>query len=250
MAFITGTTMKILINQFDMTGYFKSVNPTLERGMYDTTAFGILQKQFVPGFAGGSIQGETLWEDAVLATLSAPGNVFYTIDQSSTPVLVSVAPQGLAPGNRLYMLRSQKAVHTVASKIDDLILGSATFQSNDGMDVGGVSLHTLQAETSFPFTGTAVDNGVLTSNGGPGFLHVTAIAGASPNLTFKIQHSSDNSTWVDLLTFIPITVVDSANGFDRQLAPVGTTVNRYLRVTIANSGTTTSVTFVAGFARR
>jgi hypothetical protein len=247
MAFITGTTMKVLINQFDMSGYFRTINPTMERGMYDTTAFGVLQKQFVPGFTGGTIDGETLWEDPVVGTPSAPGNVFYTIDQTTTPVLVSVAPEGLTPGKRLYMLRAQKATHTVAAKIDDLVLGTANFQANDGMDVAGVSLHTLQAETSFPFTGTDVDNGILTSNGGVAFLHVTAIAGGAPALTFKVQHSPDGSSWADLVTtFASVTTAT----FDRVLVAIGTLVNRHLRVTITNTGTTTSVTFVAGFARR
>jgi|SRR5215831_1748382 len=247
MAFVTGTTMKILVNQFDMSGYFRTMNPTMDRGMYDTTAFGVTQKQSIPGFTNGSVEGETLWEDAVVGTPSAPGNVLYTIDQSTTPVLVSVAPEGLALGKRLYMIRAQKATHSVTAKIDDLIFGTANFQSNDGMDVNGVSLHPLQAETSFPFTGSDVDNLVLTSNGGVAFLHVTAIAGASPNLTFKVQHSSDGSTWVDLVTtFAAVTTTT----FDRVLVPTGTVVNRHLRVTIANTGTTTSVTFVAGFARR
>jgi len=246
MAFITGVTMKVLVNQYDMSSYFRSLNAAMNRDLYDTTAFGSTQKTAVPGFTVGTFEGEILWEDPIVGTPAAPGNVFYEIEQSSIPPIVSVAPEGLAAGKRLWMIRGQKSTHTLKSTIDSLNVGNATFQSNDGFDVSGVSLHDLTAETSFPVTGTSVDNAAGTANGGVGFLHVTAIAGASPNLTFKIQHSTNNSTWADLITFTAVTAVAS----ERILVAAGTTVNRYLRATVANTGTTSSVNFVAGFARR
>src|SRR5690349_17710363 len=127
--FVTGVTMKVLVNQYDMSSYFRSLDAAMNRELYDTTAFGSTQKTSVPGFTLGTFTGETLWEDPVVGTPAAPGNVFYEIEQSTTPPIVSVAPEGLAVGKRLWMIRGQKSTHTVKSTIDSLSVGNATFQS-------------------------------------------------------------------------------------------------------------------------
>jgi hypothetical protein len=143
-----------------------------------------------------------------------------------------------------YFENSQTAFQFVITDLEKL-----TFQgeaSEDAIDFG-VSLHVNQAETSLTFTGTAVDNAAQTTNGGVFVVHVTAIAGASPNVVFKVQHSTDNSTWVDLAT---VSAVTAANSARRVEVAAGTTVRRYLRVVATEGGTTTSITFVAAFARR
>jgi len=66
----------------------------------------------------------------------------------------------------------------------------------------------------------------------------TAAAGT---VTVKVQHSSDNLTYADLITFSNVTAAGA------QRATVTGTVNRYTRVTYtATSGT---ATFVVGFGR-
>jgi hypothetical protein len=77
-------------------------------------------------------------------------------------------------------------------------------------------------------------------------VHTTAIAGAAPSVVWKIQHSTDNSTWADLVTFAASTAV----GFERVEVAAGTTVNRYLRAIRTFGGTTTSITSAVAFARR
>lgn len=243
MALVTGVTMKVVINQYDLSGFFRSINPSLTRGMYDTTAFGSTQHQSIPGFRTGTIEIEGFYEDP--ATASAPDNVFAAIEAAATPPLVSVLPEGWAIGKRSYMIQANESNHTVSAVIDDLVKNNATFQSTDGYDIG-VSLHGLTAEAGFPVTGASVDNGAATSNGGVAFVQTSAIAGAGPNIVVKVQHSTNDSTWADLVTFTAIT----ATGFQRVLVAAGTTVNRYLRATMTQGGTTTSITSLVGFARR
>ena len=243
MALITGVSMKVLINQYDLSGYFRSVNPSMSRGMYDTTTFGSTQHQSTPGFTTGTIEIEGFYEDPI--TADAPDNVFAAIEGASTPPIVSILPEGWAVNKRAYMIRANESNHTVNAVIDDIIKNNASFQSNDGYDIG-LSLHGLIAETSYPVTGTSVDNSAASSNGGIAFLHVSAIAGAAPSITFKVQHSSDNAIWADLVTFTAVTTA----GAQRVLVAAGTTVNRYLRMTATNGGTTSSVTGAVLFARR
>ena len=67
-------------------------------------------------------------------------------------------------------------------------------------------------------------------------------------VTMKIQHSTDNSTFVDLVTF---TVVGSTTTTqERIVVAAGTTVNRYLRAQSTVAGTTGSITPIVAFARR
>ena len=113
---------------------------------------------------------------------------------------------------------------------------------NDGVDHGRV-VHAHTAETA---TGnsTSVDNGASSTNGGVASLHVTAVTGTTPSLTVKVQHSSDNSTFVDLITFT------AANAAGSQRRTVSGTVNRYVRETHTLSGTSPNFTYAAAFARR
>jgi hypothetical protein len=88
--------------------------------------------------------------------------------------------------------------------------------------------------------GTSVDNGASTANGMRANLHVTAVTGTGG--TVKVQHSSDNSTWVDFHTFTAATAATS------QTKTATGTVNRYLRSVITPAGSS-GLTCVVGAAR-
>ena len=244
MAIVTGVTLKVLVNQYDLTGYFKKLDQNCVRSMYDTTVFGSDSKQSIPGLRSGTIGLEGLFEDT--STTGNPDTVFTALESAAVVPLVSVFPEGWALSKRAYLLQAHKNNHTIGAQIDALILNTAEFTDNDGYDFG-VSLHALSAETSLPFTGTAHDNLAATTNGGVGFLHTSAIAGASPNAVIKIQHAAV-STYADLVTFSAVTSL--ATGFQRVVVASGTTVNRNLRATITENGTTSSITSSISFARR
>lgn len=83
--------------------------------------------------------------------------------------------------------------------------------------------------------GSSVDNGAATSAGLHANLHITVTG--SGNYAFKIQHSTDNSTWVDLVSF---TITGGALASEH--VSVSGTVNRYLRgVATRTGGTCTAV---------
>jgi hypothetical protein len=92
------------------------------------------------------------------------------------------------------------------------------------------------------WTGTAVDNGASSANGGVGYLLVSAFSGLTGAIV-TIQHSPDNSTWADLVTFTNVTAAPA-----KQRIEVGGTVNRYLRANGDVTGTGSLTPFV-GFAR-
>lgn len=83
-------------------------------------------------------------------------------------------------------------------------------------------------------TGTAQDNGALTTFGAQAYLQVEAFTGTSVDI--KVEHSVDNVTYTTLIDF----GAQSARGAAR--GAVTGTVNRWLRVT-TGTGTFSSVTF-------
>ena len=103
------------------------------------------------------------------------------------------------------------------------------------------------ANSTIPSTwnSSVTANGASSTNGGGPFAIATTVSGSTPVATVKIQHSSDNVTYVDLVTFTNFSAVGS------QMSTVadGTTVNRYLRVNYTISGSTPSFDLVVGFGR-
>ena len=91
---------------------------------------------------------------------------------------------------------------------------------------------------------SSVDNSASSANGGAGTLHVPTNT-VNGNTTIKIQHSANNSTWADLISF---TVV-GASTKTSELKAVSGTVNRYLRATASTAGSSGSITFMVAFAR-
>lgn len=85
----------------------------------------------------------------------------------------------------------------------------------------GVILQELATKTE-DWNNTSVDdNGGSSSSGGVGYLQVTESFGA---FTGKIQHSTDNVAWADLITFATVSAAP-----DAERKTVSGTVNRYLR---------------------
>jgi hypothetical protein len=120
--------------------------------------------------------------------------------------------------------------------VADLVKLGGTLKGNGRPGLMARLLHPLGAETGAG-SGTSVDNAASSANGGRGNLHVTAATGSG---TVKVQHSTDNAVWADLVTFT------AATGATSETKEVTGTVNRYLR---ANHAPGTSITYVLGFAR-
>jgi hypothetical protein len=128
--------------------------------------------------------------------------------------------------------------NAVTTDIGDAAKVSLAVQSSHGSEELA-SLHPMQAETGVQnFTG--VDNGASSALGAVGYLQVP-VSGTS--VTVKIQHSTDNITYVDLITFAAAT---TNHNFQR--IKVAGTVNRYLRA-IISAQTAGPSTFAVGVGR-
>lgn len=232
MAFVHGKSTAVLVDQYNLSAYFNSADysTTLETG--EVTAFGATAKAFLPGLLAGSVSltgffdSATAGADAILqAALSA-----------STAKVVSIAPQGVGTvGNRATLGTALETTYQVSAPVGDIVSASAEMEATGGL-WGGVVLADLVARTTSSNT-TAVDNAASSASGGVANIHVTAVS--FTNVVVKVQHSPDNSTWADLITFTTLTAVGSEN------KTVTGTIDRYTRAiwTLTGASFTAAVTF-------
>lgn len=228
-----GRNARVYVNGYDLSSAFANAQSQQQQGAYDVTTFRATSKAAINGLAEGTLSLDGYYEagtgtvDAVLAAaLGGEGIAMVFAD------LDTIGRRG----------RACKAIETsyqVTAPVDGAVAVAAAIQADGGLD-GIVSLHALGAETG-TVNSASVDNGAATSNGAVGYIEATAFTGTS--VTVKVQHSSDNTTWADLITF---TAVSAANVTERKTS--SGTVNRYARHVISG-GTFTSVTEVVGLAR-
>lgn len=229
-SFIHGKAAVVYQDGNDLTGYLRSLSNSAEVETAETTTFSDDDKTYVPGLADATLSAEGLFDATFDGELS-------TITGSGTKSVWSVYPGGDGVGTpgRGYSLDVTSAERT--AEIGDVVMVSIEGQSSVGTEP--ITSHHALAQRTASGTATVVDNGAASSNGGVGYLHATAASGTA---VIKVQHSSDNVTFVDLVTIGTVTA--SARSFRTTVAGA---VNRYTRaVYTITSGT---ATFVAGFGR-
>lgn len=226
-----GPATKVLHGAFDLTTYFREASVPIEADVEDATTCGKTAKVYKPTLVDGTATLAGLWDgdpDAVDEVLSS------VVGDGAHPL--TVAFDGLAVGKVVKLLNATETSYEVAAGVGGLVEASAEFQADEGAS-SGVSLHALSAEAATA-NGSSVDNGAATTRGGVAHLHLPAGTGSC---TVKVQHSADNSSWADLITFT------TATGPWAERKAVAGTVNRYVRATWTIA--TGPFTFAVAFAR-
>ena len=240
--FAHGKNVNVFLNEFDFSTYFNDVSASTSVDTAETSAFGTSAKTYVVGHRDGTISLSGMFE----GTASVGTDEFFaTALGSATKNKIIVAPQGNSVAAGAIMLVADDTSYEVSSAIADIVQASAEFQSTDAVEHGKI-LSSGSAVTATG-NGTGVDNTASSTNGGAGFLSVP-VNTRNGNITVKIQHSADNSTFADLVTFTVVTSTTKTS--ERVEVASGTTVNRYLRVNYTVAGSSGSATPVVAFTRR
>lgn len=245
MAFVHGKSGEVLLDDYRHTRFLKGYEITRSRDLPESSTLGDEAKAFaVPGQRDGKVSFDGLLDyDSSGANGQTNEKEFSELVSASAASPCTVAPAGTGTvGNVAYVAKVREASYKTAGPIGGLVPATADLQS-DHLDRGRV-LHGHTAESSTA-NGTAVDNAASSSGGAAASLHVTANTRAGSS-TIKVQHSSDNVTFVDLITFAAV----AASTQTSEHAEVTGTVNRYLRATWTPGGASGSITFVVAFARR
>jgi hypothetical protein len=231
----------VLVDKYDLTTYLREAGVASTVDLAETSAFGTFDKTFVVGMRERRLSLAGMFDGSV----NAVDAVLNTILGQEAAVVCTYAPEGLTVGRRTYLIQSEETSHEVSSPITDVVAVSAELQ---GTDTGGhgVALHALTAETG---TGNSVsvDNGAATTLGSVGHLHVTANDRNAGSILIKIQHSTDDAAWADLITFTSVAFAVTTS----ERLTTSTTVNRYLRAQwTVTGGATGGYTFHVSGARK
>ena len=241
MTFIHGKSALVLQNEFDLSSYFNDISISRSIETAETTAFGASAKAYIVGLIDGTLSLSGMFDGSANA-----------IDAEMTDVLgvnagavISASVSGVTTiGTRMISTTGKLTSYEVTAPVGDVVSANAEFQADDGIG-NAVSLAALGAITTTT-TGTSVDNGASSANGGFATLHVTANT-MNNSTVCKVQHSADNSTWADLQTFTSVaTTIVTA---ERIKVANSTTVNRYLRAVATPAGAG-SFTYHINFARQ
>jgi hypothetical protein len=236
-----GKGAAVLLDGNDVSAYFNDATTTQGVGTADVTAFGATAKSYISGIEDGSMSLKGLFDGTTTPT-PAIDSILNSAAGSATDNTLSVFVEGLIGGRRATMMNVQETKYEISSPVADVNAISAEFQGDGGYDSGVILDAGAKSATA---TSTGIDNAALSSNGGVAHYHVTANT-RNGTLDMKIQHSVDNTTFVDLVTFTQ--VASSATGAQRQV--IAGTVNRYLRANYTFGGSTGSATIAVAFARR
>lgn len=239
MSFASAKNTAVLVDGSDLSSYFDSADTDIKLAALETTTFQSGAKTFVAGLLDASISLAGIFDGSA----NAVDQILQAALAGGADHVITICPVGdQAVGNAAKLCTALETDYKVSSAVAGIIKTSATIQP-DGGAWGGVLLHPLIAETATGNSAT-VDNAISTANGAVANLHITGTSGTTPSLTVVVQHSADNTTWVNLISFNAATAAGAQN-----LAVTGT-VNRYVRVQFTISGTTPSFTFALAFARK
>jgi hypothetical protein len=248
--FVHGKSTQIYLDEFEMSAYLNSTDVTHTHDTAETTAYGATSRAFMPSQASGTLSFGGLY-DAVTGAGSSDKEFEAILGSTTTPVL-TVAIDGGTIGNRAVIARANETSYTVSSPVADINSVTADFQCSadpaNNVDFGvasGVQL-TTGASIAHGSLGAlaSVDNGASSANGGAAVLHVPTNT-VNGNTTIKVQHSANDSTWADLVSFTAV----GSTAITSQISAVTGTVNRYLRVTASTAGSSGAITFMVSFAR-
>jgi len=251
VSFLHGSSIRALVNEVEVSSKISGWSTTHSRALSEVTTAGQTAGSagaaFVPGLKSGTlgIRGPQDNDPSTglhkeIADAIGVRNVF----------LATCLPDGVTVGKPAIFLLGNPTEWTIDASVADAIGFTFAAQGDEGACMGYV-LHGLAAETA-DGNGTAVDRGTSLGPAGVAFstfgleaaIHVTAYSGLT-SAAIKIQHSTDNSAWSDLVSFTSVTAI----GSEKVTVATGTTVNRYLRVVTDVTGTG-SVTFLVAAAPR
>lgn len=236
MAFAHSKDSRVFANEHHVSASLNGWTVTHQRDYGETTTIADSGGKFVPGLMTGALALRGLSDTT---TLALQDEIQAAVD-TDNGLLLTVCPYGYAIGAPALFAPVDVTDYAIDASVSDAV-GFSLGTTPDATVDAGIVLHALGAETG-DANAASQDNAASSASGGAAVLHVTAYSGLT-DAVIKVQHSTDDSVWADLITFTTVTATTS------EFATVTGTVNRYVRATVDVTGTG-SVTYAVAFARR
>lgn len=247
MSFAHGSSTVVMVNEKTVSTEVSGWGMSHQRAVSEVTTMGQTAGQagakFVFGLMSGSLTLRGPMDNNPAIGLSKEISDAIGVDNA---FLCTCFPDGTAIGKPAFFVVGDPTDYAIDASVQDAVGYTISAAADESVEMGYV-IHALGAETA-DGNGTAVDRGAApitpTTHGLVAAIHVTAYTGLT-SAAIKLQHSTDNSVWADLVAFTSVTAI----GSERVKVADGTTVNRYLRVVTDVTGTG-SVTFLVSAAPR
>jgi hypothetical protein len=237
---IHGKATGVILGGYDLTFMLNKINTSQSVDANESTPFQAPggAKTFLPGLSDGTVSMDGMYEADADAT-----ELFLDVVASTADAVIVTYGKVLAFGNEVKFGSVIRSAFEVMSPVGDIVSITGKAQVTGGLLTGKVAAaKTVVAST--PTNGTAVDNGAGTTAGGKAVLSVIA-NDRDGAVTVKVQHSSDNSTWIDKGTF---TVIPSL-GLGSEVIDLPGSISRYLRAVVTLAGSTGSATVTVALSR-
>ena len=204
--------------------------------------------------------GDTVdkWGDVGVSQFEMTQSGFYNSGTGSyhealelaNPQVLMYAPVGNAIGDDIVALSGVRTTYNRLPARGEFHKAQATYKAGDGPEEMGksrISAHHVARTNAGP-TDTASDQWpAATTVGGAAYLGVSALTlGGYTNLTVKIQHSTDDISFTDLVTFAAVTSAPTA-----ERVAIAGTINKYTltRHEFTGAGSGQTATFATGIGR-
>lgn len=227
MSKLAGKDAVYLVNGYLFSSFASAYEVAQGVDPVDISGFGEGSKNYTPGMQTAKITADMFWDKAA--------NSVHAALKTPTTGYVSILPEGYTLGNPSISMPFMQANYSPKAAVTDAIkVGTINFESygnNVGIENGVALAHATITNTA---TGTGVDDptGAAVTAACGGVLHLWGTPLAADTYVIKIQHSTDNSTWADLITFVSTGASRTAE----RIVVASGTVNRYRRALATRTG--------------
>jgi len=243
MAAQHGKDAAVAVGGNELTRYFNSFTADSSRNSQQTTTFQPPgdTHEYVAGIRDATLSLSGMFTSDGGSSGSVDQVLHAAIQGDADGRKVAAAPAKFAAGSEVRFGEAYETSYSVTTPTDGVIECSAEWQF-DGGPRRGLALVDLAERTSDgngPSQDLGAGSGDVTAQ-----IHVVSAGGTSPTVDAVVQHSADDSTWVDLLTLPQVAGQGAANAEVR-----GQSVERYVRATWTLGGTSPQVKFVVCYRR-
>ena len=243
MAKTNGLNVRLYVEGYDLSGDANALNGLgYTSELLDVTTLDVSAKKRIIGIVDGEISVDAFFDPA-----SNRSHAVWTSNSGKQPTADQdvLVPMGSAVGDPCVGLVSKQGTYSTTRSPGSAIAASVSYSTADGSGLEFGAMLTAHDDThSSAGSGTVVDGGAATSNGGAAYLQIFSLASGS--VTVSVQEStSSGGSYTNIVNFS--TVAAAAAPTSERLVMTGT-VARYLKVT--TTGTFSNAKIALGFTRR
>jgi len=237
MAKTNGLDVRLYVEGYDLSADANSLNAVgYTNSLLDIPTLDSAAMKRLIGLADTNLTVNGWFDNAagqIQAVFTSNSGKIPTDDQ------LLLIPFGSAIGSVAMGLVSKEASYDVDRPDAGGISVTSAFSANGSAAEFGKMLTAHKDTHGSAASNDSEDNSASSSSGAVAFLQVFSVASGTP--TFKIEHSANDSSWSDLVSFTASPAVTA------ERVTVAGTVNRYLRVT--STGTFTTCVFACAIQR-